>query len=229
MSTREALLDANDRDAYLVQHSNLPGPRANLELAAVASDVATAEEAARWAASDDEYLALCGAMATARLGDDALLRRLANDGRWRVREGVAMGLQRHRAGDPDALVRLLDPWARGSDLERRAAVATLAEPPLLREPILARAALDVLDRVTADLSASADRRNDGFRVLRKALGYAWSVVVAAGAPEARARFEGLLASHDPDVRWVVRENLKKARLERLDAAWVATLRARAAA
>ena len=84
----------------------------------------------------------------------------------------------------------------------------------------------MLDRATADLAASADRRDDGFRALRKALGYAWSVVVAAGAPEARARFEALLASGDPDVRWVVRENLKKARLERLDAAWVASLRAR---
>jgi hypothetical protein len=229
VSTREALLDASDRDAFLVRHSNLPGPRANLELAALASDAATAEEAARWAASDDEYLALCGAMATARLGDDALLRRLANDARWRVREGVALGLQRHRADDPEALVRLLDDWTRGSDLERRAAVATLAEPPLLRDPVLAAAALDVLDRVTADLAASPDRRADGFRALRKALGYAWSVVVAAGAPEARARFEALLASADPDVRWVVRENLKKARLERLDAAWVASLRARAVA
>ena len=167
MSTREALLDAPDRDAYLAHHSGLPGPRADLALAADASDVASAEEASRWAASDDEYLALCGAMATARLGDDERLRQLANDDRWRVREGVVLGLQRHRSGDEDAL--------------------------------------------------------------RKALGYAWSVVVVAGPPEARARFEALLASDDPDVRWIVRANLEKARLERLDAEWVASLRARAAA
>jgi len=31
MATREALLDAPDRDAYLARHSGLPGPRANLE------------------------------------------------------------------------------------------------------------------------------------------------------------------------------------------------------
>jgi hypothetical protein len=229
MATREALLDAPDRDAYLARHSGLPGPRANLELAAVASAVASAEDAARWAASDDEYLALCGAMASARLGDDDRLRLLANDRRWRVREGVALGLQRHRTADPQALIRMLDGWAAGSDLERRAAVATLAEPPLLRDHALAQAAIDVVDRVTADLAMSPDRRDDGFRALRKALGYAWSVVLAAGAPQARERFEALLGSEDPDVRWVVRENLKKARLERLDAAWVAALRRRASA
>lgn len=140
-----------------------------------------------------------------------------------------LGLQRHRSGDRDALLRLLDAWAAGTALERRAAVATLAEPPLLRDPALARAALDLVDRVTAGLAAEADRRDEGFRALRKALGYAWSVVVVAGPPEARARFEALLASDDPDVRWIVRANLEKARLERLDAEWVASLRARAAA
>ena len=36
-----------------------------------------------------------------------------------------------------------------------------------------------------------------------------------------------LAVDDADVRWVVRENLKKTRLERLDAEWVASLRIRA--
>jgi hypothetical protein len=146
-----------------------------------------------------------------------------------VREGVALGLQRHRAGDREGLLLLLDGWMAGTDLERRAAVATLAEPPLLRDPALARAALEVVDRATACLATSPDRRDDGFRALRKALGYAWSVVVAAGAPGARERFEALLASGDPDVRWVVRENLTKARLERLDAEWVAALRTRASA
>jgi hypothetical protein len=224
---REALLDAPDRDAYLARHSGLPGPRANLELAAVASDVASAEDAARWAASDDEYLAVCGAMASARLHDDERLRQLANDARWRAREGVVLGLQRHRAGDPLALVHLLDAWARGTDLERRAAVATLAEPALLHDATLAQAALQVLDRATAHVASAPDRRADGFRTLRKTLGYAWSVLVAQRVPGARERFEALVASHDDDVRWVVRENLKKARLERLDAAWVAALRTRA--
>jgi hypothetical protein len=34
-----------------------------------------------------------------------------------------------------------------------------------------------------------------------------------------------LANSNPDVRWIMRENLKKKRLERLDAAWAAAMRA----
>jgi hypothetical protein len=166
-------------------------------------------------------------MGLARLGDDETLRALAGDARWRVREGVAMGLQRYAAADRARLLALTTAWAGGSPLERRAAVATLAEPPLLRDPDVARAALDVLDRVTAGVADAADRRDDGFRALRKGLGYAWSVVVAALPDEGRPRFERWLDEPDRDVRWIVLENLRKARLERLDAAWVAECRRRA--
>jgi hypothetical protein len=53
------------------------------------------------------------------------------------------------------------------------------------------------------------------RVLRKALGCCWSVAVAALPEEGLPRFERLERSTDPDVLWIVRENLKKARLARL--------------
>jgi hypothetical protein len=39
----------------------------------------------------------------------------------------------------------------------------------------------------------------------------------------KPRLECWARSPDPDVRWVVRENLKKARLVRQDPGWVATL------
>jgi hypothetical protein len=39
------------------------------------------------------------------------------------------------------------------------------------------AAVDLLDRVTANLVALEDRRADEFRTLRQALAYCWSVVV----------------------------------------------------
>jgi hypothetical protein len=43
-------------------------------------------------------------------------------------------------------------------------------------------------------------------------------------PDAGKRALGRLArSEDPDLRWIVRENLGKARLARLDAAWVGVL------
>ncbi len=66
------------------------------------------------------------------------------------------------------------------------------------------------------------------RVLRQALGYAWSVAIVYAPAAKRVVFERWLDVDDPDVRWIVSENLKKARLTRLDAAWVNACRTRVA-
>ena len=71
------------------------------------------------------------------------------------------------------------------------------------------------------IEAAHDRRSEGFRALRKGLGYCWSVAVAAHPAAGKPALERWLAGDDPDVRWIVRQNLKKARLARLDAGWVA--------
>jgi hypothetical protein len=49
-------------------------------------------------------------------------------------------------------------------------------------------------------------------VLRKALGYAISVVAAADPGGGIPLLERLAASTDGDARWIARENLTKARL-----------------
>ena len=51
--------------------------------------------------------------------------------------------------------------------------------------------------------------------LRQALGYCWSVAVAADPERGVPLFAVLRTVGDPDVTWVVRENLGKARLRRL--------------
>jgi hypothetical protein len=48
--------------------------------------------------------------------------------------------------------------------------------------------------------------------LRQALGYCWSVAVAADPATGLPRFRTLAAADDPDVAWIVRENSRKARL-----------------
>ena len=60
-----------------------------------------------------------------------------------------------------------------------------------------------------------ERRSPGVRTLRQALGYGWSVVIAALPAEGLTAFHLLEGSDDPDVAWVVRENRTKARLQRL--------------
>lgn len=224
-----------DWDDYLLAHSGLPGTRANLELVQAVADLGDRARFEGWLALTPDhaptnappvFLVVCGVVGLGRLvaeGDRALLPRLkslANDPRWRVREAVAMGLQRWGAVDMAGLVRAMDAWAGGSRLEQRAAVAALAEPPLLRDPVYAAPILNLFDRVTASLVNADDRRTDDFRVLRQALGYAWSVVAVAFPDPGLARLAAWAAHPDPDIRWTVRENLKKARLARLDLAWV---------
>lgn len=240
---RRTLRETTDWEAYLLRESRLPGPRANLELLAAVADEGTTDRLLTLAAvgPDDaptgtpgEFLAACGAAGLgARIarGEEALwprLRALASDPRWRVREGVAMGLQRIGDVDMDGLLRAMDAWAEGGPLERRAVVAGLCEPRLLTAGVWARAVFDLLDRVTESIAREPDRRSDGARALRKALGYGWSVAVAAFPSEGRRRFERWSSSADPDHRWIVRENLKKKRLQRVDAGWARALEARVA-
>jgi hypothetical protein len=233
-------LAPGDRDAYLMERSGLPGPRGNLELLDAAADVATAPEIRRWAAigpgeagtnEPRGFLAMCGVAGLGRLAVDGdptavdELRAHANDPRWRVREAAAIALQRVGDVDPGRMQAIVEAWAGGSRYERRAAVAAVAEPRLLRDPVGARRAVDLLGAITASVADDpGDRRDDAVVALRKALGYAWSVVIVADPDAGKSAFERWLATDARDVRWICRENLKKARLMRMDAAWVQACR-----
>jgi hypothetical protein len=221
-------LPADQWVAYLDRESGLPGPRGNIELAEAFADVADPAMIRRCAESPDEYLATCGAVGFGRLlaeGDvqaaDAL-KALAADSRWRVREGVAMALQHLGDANMPALWALTDDWVDGPLLVQRAVAAGICEPRLLGSPGDARRAVQVLDRITGSVQGLADqsRRSEEFRVLRKGLGYCWSVATAASPAEGfdRLEKEKWAGSADKDVRWIVRENLRKARLARADAA-----------
>jgi hypothetical protein len=231
----EALRSKPDWIAYLRKESGLPGPRGNLELAqAVArvgdrsrfEELLKAESAAQ--NTPDEFVFFCGVLGLGKLAADGdktqlpRLRAIAGDERWRIREAVAMALQ--LIGDVDLALaqREAATLSKAGWLEKRAAAAALAEPRLLRDAAAARKALSVLDDITASMTeANADeRRSEAFKVLRKGMGYCWSVVVAALPKEGKRAMERWLKSDDPDVRWVVRENLKKNRLIKADPDWV---------
>ena len=84
--------------------------------------------------------------------------------------------------------------------------------------------MKILDRITASIANVGERRSPDFLALRKGLGYCWSVAVAALPDEGKAYMQRWLANPDQDIRWIMRENLKKKRLVRLDADWVAKWR-----
>jgi hypothetical protein len=215
---RKELRGLKDWEPYLRKNSGLPGPRANLELVAAVAEEADADRLWRLSASSDEFLALCG---TAGLGRIALmepdtvmtwLRELASDHRWRVREGVAIALQRLGREDMPKLLAEMESWSRDHPFVQRAAAAGLCEPALLRRQEDAVEVLAILDRITSSLATTTDRRHEGFKVLRQALGYCWSVAAAAAPKNARPYIEKWLRSADKDVAWIMKSNLTKARM-----------------
>ncbi len=98
-------------------------------------------------------------------------------------------------------------------------VAGLCEPKLLLDETNNGRILTILTTLTHHLNH--DRKLDpAEESLRKALGYGWSVVIVATPERGQRTFEALLALPGKHVQWIVRENLKKNRLLRLNAAWV---------
>ena len=57
-------------------------------------------------------------------------------------------------------------------------------------------------------------------MLRQGLGYCWSVAVAALPGEGKLFMEKWLGTLNKDIQWIMQENLKKARLARMDLEWV---------
>lgn len=236
--------------SFLAEHSGLPGPRGNLELAGQFADLvarlaAGGDAAGAWevvtglaavgpdqgpAGNPGEFLAFCGTVAAGGFAADPARRRgawrvvgrAAEDPRWRLREAAAQAIQRALPLGPQPALAVLGEWATGGGwLLCRAVVAGMADPPLLATPAFAAAALRLHEIVVGRLVSADDRRSPGFRVLRQGLGYTLSVAVAAWPGPGFSLLRRLAASPDRDLAWVLRSNLGKARLARAYAAEVA--------
>jgi len=169
-----------------------------------------------------EFLPFCGAYGIGAIGsvspqyfEQALstLKMLANDFRWRMREAVCFGLQRMMRKRSHDVLKRLETWiGDGSLLQLRAVIAAVADPPLLKNKQLATIALRLHKRIINSLHHLKERKFEDFRTLKKALGFTLSVVVCE-IPETGFKFmHELVNSTDPDIRWIVTDNLKKNRL-----------------
>jgi hypothetical protein len=238
---RERLRQLDDWDSFLLRESGLPGPRGNIELGrAVAEDgdeqlfrrYLSFEAATAPTNSPEEFLAFCGVLGLGRLLAEGrmdvlrTLRQCASDPRWRVREAVAMALQGWGEADMERLLKEMQAWSKGNFLEQRAAAAALCEPRLLNDPTQGRKVLRLLDDITNSIEKVHERRGDEFMALRKGLGYCWSVAVVALPEEGKPLLEKWLGSEDRDILWIMKENLRKKRLERMDKEWVRRLQTR---
>ncbi len=235
---QEILSNTTDWIPYLKQHSNLPGPRGNLELAQAAATLGRIdffESCLAWDAekapenTPESYLYFCGTLGLGKWICEGhreaftRLQTISNDPRWRTREAVAMALQTIGRQHPAYLTEALQPWVNGSAYEQRAVVAGLCEPDLVKNPIIQKSIFPVLNTITQTLKSNLDPKSDAYKALKKGLGYGWSVAVAYAPENGKPAFEKLAQDPHPQVRWVVKENLKKNRLKRLDEAWVRRL------
>jgi hypothetical protein len=228
-----------DWPPYLMQASGLPGPRGNLELAHVVAQVGTRAQFDQLLSfapietnTPQEFLVFCGALGLGKLiadGDLTQLPRLrayASDKSWRVREAAATALQLVGDKNMDLLLQTASLWSQGSWLEKRAAAAALAEPRLLKTAENAQVALTIINAITESIANADDRSGDDFKILRQAMGYCWSVVVAALPDPGKKLMEKWLINTNKDISWMMRENLKKNRLLKADPLWTQTWQTR---
>lgn len=229
-------------ESFLTTHSGLPGPRADLELAAAFADMfeegalEPAEEAmlTEWLAmsldeapvnTKREFLPFCAAQARGILylgetktGRDEIfeaLRAASRSPRWRTREGACFAFQRIGERDFAELRRMFEWWIeRANMLDERAILVSLAHPPMLGGEDEVEFCLQVADRVLAELEKlpASGRATEEYRVLKKGLEFTLSVFVAA-APEPGFRFLSRWASSENvETKKIIAGNIRKSRL-----------------
>ena len=218
---------------YLLSHSNLPGPRGNLELLYAFAENAEPGIIGEClqcikpdtANSPEEFVGMCGVLGYAvahkadNAGTIAFLNPYASHSSWRIREAVAMGIQAIAAGALEKTLVNISPMTAGNGYERRAVVAGLCEPKLLGRADETVKVLKILESITRTLDHDK-KLTDDEEALRKGLGYGWSVAIAASPEDGKRYFEALFSLSGKHIQWIIRENLKKNRLSKMDNVWV---------
>lgn len=224
VSRLESILrDKDELETFVVEHSNLPGPRGNLELAfGLAEIYGDVEVLLEWAdITEDQadvndprsFLAFCAAVCFGKIysktKDPQLLRRLkqlANDGRWRMREAVAFGFQKIGEQDFHALETIFSEWMKdANNLERRAVLVSLAHPPFLT-PERAKFCFEITDVILKQIA-----NGENFDILKKGLEFTISVFVVANR-RLGFRFIRKWIGQSKHIDSILEKNLKKNRL-----------------
>ena len=236
---KSELLKSNNWEQYLLDHSNLPGPRGNLELLQAVLELGdeslyktclTYTQTVAPTDTPGEFVATCGTTGLGKLIANGkseyfdILKKQAADSRWRVREGVAFALQYLGKQNISLLLDKMKKWMKDNLYVQRAVVAGLCEPVLLKDPVHAEQVLDILYDIIMNIRTIEDRKDESFRVLKKGLAYGLSVIVAAYPEKGKQTFAELMKIKEKDIQWILKENLKKNRLIKMDTTWVDAMR-----
>lgn len=159
------------------------------------------------------FLAFCSAVCLGKIYTKkkdkkiiTILKKLANDGRWRMREAVAFGFQNIGEYDFNELKSIFSEWIKKSNnLEKRAILVSLAHPKFLDEE-RAKFCFEITDVVLKQMD-----KDNNFDVLRKGLEFTISVFAAAN-PKLGFCFIKKWIGKDKIVDKIMKENLKKNRL-----------------
>ncbi len=226
---------------FLREHSGLPGPKANLELARAFAQAGTLMDFKHFIRmgadvapqnTPNEFLTLCGVLGfgqyLSRHHDGGLLRHLrkrANDSRKRIRDGVVLALKMIGRKRISRLLQYAKYWAEGSYWEQRAVVAAVCEPHFLANDDISLEVLDLLDWVTVSM-VKEDKESRGYDELREVLEECWSVAVVAKPERGRRMMERWMKEDHPIVNQIMLRNLTQDRIQQLDGDWVQKWRLR---
>lgn len=229
-------------EKILLVNSNLPGPRGNLTLAYKFAQLFEREDLgqelndllSKWASisseeapanTPGEYLPFCAILALGShyvfTGEDKKtrimnqMREAMNDKRWRIRESAAIGLQLIAEKDIGPVKSNITDWYESSNLlEKRAFLAALAHPPILKEKETTRFSLKVSEAILEDLLKVSEEiwRTEEFSTLSKGLQYSLSVFAAELPEEGFALLKKYARSDNKHMVKIIKANLGKTRL-----------------
>lgn len=149
--------------------------------------------------------------------EENLLQSL-NDQRWRIREVVTESYKRIGNASYTSLIRLFKPLLTedATPLEIRGILATVAHPELLiskEQLIFSQEVMENAFNYYFNFDAFKFTKEDK-AILKKGLSFAPSVIISKNPQIGFSFFEKLLENNDTkDIKTIVKENLKKKRLE----------------
>lgn len=221
---------------YMMDLSNLPGPRGNLEMIHEFSKYIEMQPKTEslfdlllrlWGTDSDgdnpeTILTLSGLIAVSNYCEIVefehrvlnVITEAMNDTRWRVREIVQESLKIIAHFDYTYLISYFDSFKSPTVLEWRAMITTLAHPEILKTPLQISYALGMLEKTFdayKEFEVTEDKNDASFVAFIKGLMFAPSVIVSV-APDKGFKILENSINHSKKMNQIIKSNLKKNRV-----------------
>lgn len=218
---------------YLDDHSNLPSPRLNLELADYFAHLVAKDEKVMFGKliqmckHSSEYINFCGISALGtcfyKLDNDQknitkdILIKAMHHPNWRIKESSAIALQYILESLHDDALIFMDQLRSDEDcLVNRALIAGLAHPPVLNNKKICNYAFMISDISMKLINDYDDLRckSEDVVVLIKGLSYVISVFTVYDSIQGFQLMEHYLESNHKTLNKIIKSNLKKKRIRK---------------